>query len=211
MAEGATKEEAARRFPTIQKTEYESLPVEIPDDFLSPLPDSSKMSVSQIDFKNTVLKEYKGLYAVVLDNVLSQKECDELIHMAELSVGGHRGKDEIESAGWRPALVNAGRNHEVFAPEYRNSDRIIWDDKEIVRRLFQRILQAEEVKEYLSVLDGKKYVPAVGPSANYEGERWIVSKQGPNERMRFLKYGPGQFFKGTNIIRFSCFRESNCA
>jgi hypothetical protein len=96
-------------------------------------------------------------------------------------------------------MVNAGRNHEIFAPEYRNSDRIIWDNNVIVTRMFKRIMQCEEIKEYLSVLDGKEYVPVLGNSANYRGERWVISKQGPNERMRFLKYGPGQFFKGRVI------------
>jgi len=91
--------------------------------------------------------------------------------------------------------VNAGRNHEVLALDYRNSDRIIWDEKEVVKRLWDRVLQAKEVKDYITVLDGKKYTPVIGPRAEIPDERYKSTEQGINERMRFLKYGAGQFFK----------------
>lgn len=195
MLQGDTKAEAASRFPTVVRTEYHSMPVNIPENFLAPVPDPSTIKVCRVDFKNSPLNEYRNLYAVVIDDVLSQKECDELIRMAEMSVGAHREEEGPENNGWRPAMVNAGRNHEVLALHYRNSDRIIWDNHEIVKRIFQRILQGEGMKEYLSILDGKEYVPVVGDSAGYMGETWVITEQGPNERMRFLKYGPGQFFK----------------
>jgi hypothetical protein len=131
----------------------------------------------------------------VLDNVLSQEECDQLIRLAELSAGGHRGNDDVENNGWKPAMVNVGSNYEVLAPDYRNSDRIIWDNAEVTRRLFQRVLQAPGMKEYLLRLDGKKYEPVVGIAAVNEGKRWVSTPQGLNERMRFLKYGARQFFR----------------
>jgi len=73
--------------------------------------------------------------------------------------------------------------------------RIIWDEKEVVSRLWKRVMQAEEVRNYLTALDGKKYVPVIGPRAEIPNERYVSTNQGINERMRFLKYGPGQFFK----------------
>jgi hypothetical protein len=33
-----------------------------------------------------------------------------------------------------------------------------------------------------------------------QGGRWKLTEQGPNEKMRFLRYGVGQFFKGTSHI-----------
>jgi hypothetical protein len=193
-------------FPEVVQTFYTNLPITIPSDFLTPLSDPSVIKVEQIDFKKSVLPEYRGLYAVVLDNVLSQSECDELVHLAEMSVGAHQEGEQLEGNGWKPAMVNAGRNHEVLALNYRNSDRIIWDEKVMVKRLWDRVLQAKEVKDYITVLDGKKYVPVIGPKAEIEGERYVSTSQGINERMRFLKYGPGQFFKGT-IPRFFLLRH----
>jgi hypothetical protein len=178
------------------KTSYVSLPVPIPDSFLAPLADPSTIKVSRIDFANSVLPEYRKLYAVVLDNVLSQEECDELIRMAEMSAGAHRGEDGPENNGWKPAMVNVGGNYEMLATDYRNSDRIIWDEKDITTRLWRRVLQGEGMKEYLLRLDGKKYIPVVGDSAINRGECWVATKQGLNERMRFLKYGAGQYFRG---------------
>ncbi len=221
-AEQGIKEDGINK---IRRTAYKSLPVPYPSTFLAPLPDPSTIKVKRIDFKNSVLKEYKKCFAVVLDDVLSKAECEELIRYAEMSVGAHGNageggqNGEVETAssppnanseeekagpadnGWKPALVNAGSNYEVLAVHYRNSDRIIWDEGEVVKRIWKRVLQGEGMKEYFSELVGKKYVPVVGGSAMYKGEKRVVSEQGLNERMRFLRYGPGQFFKGTSHSR----------
>lgn len=202
-----------RSYPATVYTQYTSLAVPIPPLFLSPLPSASEITVKRIDFANSPIPGYKNNYAVVLDNVLSQEECDELIRMVEMSAGAHgnhvasgvseqecqeygRG-EEPPNNGWRVAMVNAGRNREVLAIDYRNSDRIIWDDKEVTTRLWNRVLQGKGMKEYFGVLDGKEYLAAIGPSATRKGERWVVTEQGLNERMRFLKYGPAQYFKGS--------------
>ena len=118
--------------------------------------------------------------------------------MAEMSAGAHRGREEPEpeNEGWKPAMVNAGRNQGVLILDYRNSDRIIWDEREVARRLWERILQGEGMKDYLGALEGDKSYPVVGWRGLKRGEGWVATKQGLNERLRFLKYGPGQFFKG---------------
>jgi hypothetical protein len=195
------KDSVIKRLQIVQ-TNYTSLPVDIPDDFLAPLPDPSTIKVEQVDFANSELSEYRKLYAVVLDNVLSQEECDQLIHLAELSANGH-GEEAKPNKGWVQAMVNAGPGKEFFAPDYRNSDRIIWDNNVLVERLWQRIIQAKEVKDYLSVLQGEKYIPVVGAGlsgATSGSGRWVTTKQGMNERMRFLKYGAGQFFRRKMLI-----------
>lgn len=179
----------------IVNTNYNSHPVDIPDDFLAPLPNPASIKVEKVDFANSDLPQYKRLYAVVLDNVLSQEECDQLIHLAERSAGGHGVKKLVDN-GWVPAMVNAGAGKEFFAPEYRNSDRIIWDNTVLVQRIWNRIAQGKGIKEYLSALDGEEYNPVMGAR---RGERWVVTKQGMNERMRFLKYGAGQFFRSKSL------------
>lgn len=182
-------------FPRVVQTSYTSRPVDIPETFLAPLSDPSTIEVKKIDFANTELSEHEGRHAIVLDNVLSKEECNQLIHMAEMSAGGHKGEESPKNNGWETAMVNAGPGHEFHAPDYRNSDRIIWDEPEITRRLWQRVLQGEGMKEEMLTLHGEKYASAIGRTAFNHGQRWKATEQGINERMRFLKYGPGQFFR----------------
>ena len=54
------------------KTKYISKPVPISDSFLSTsAANVGQVTYNKIDFSKTPLPEYTGLYAVVLDNVLS--------------------------------------------------------------------------------------------------------------------------------------------
>lgn len=184
----------------IVQTSYTSADLNISEDFLAPLQDPSVIKSEAIDFANTPLPEYAPLYAVVLDNVLSPEECMQLILLAELSAGG----TEENGNGWIPAMVNAGPGHEFLARDYRNSDRIIWDQKVVVKRLWERVLQVDGVREYLGKLEGPDYDFVTGHWGAVEsGERWVATKQGINERMRFLKYGPGQFFRSVYPIQRS--------
>ncbi|OIW23613.1 hypothetical protein CONLIGDRAFT_719229 [Coniochaeta ligniaria NRRL 30616] len=171
------------------KTNYASNDVPIPDDFLTTIPsDAQPLTIEQIDFSSTVLPEFAGCYAVVLDNVLSQSECETLIRLAEASVTvSERGeKDE-----WQPALVNIGGGFEILSPEYRNSDRIIWDEQTVADRLWERCLAAPGLKDKLEVVE--QDVVVLGPSRSGRVQRWEFRRL--NDRMRFLRYGRGQFFK----------------
>jgi hypothetical protein len=117
-----------------------------------------------------------------------------------MSAGAHQEGVEVPNNGWKPAMVNAGVGYEFLATDYRNSDRIIWDQRVLAQRLWERIMQGEGMKEYLSVLEGEEYDPVKGPhNERTDGRRWEAMTQGVNERLRFLKYGAGQFFKGTSL------------
>jgi hypothetical protein len=174
------------------KSNYESQPVDVPSDFLlsPPVPD---VTIAPIDFKTTPLPEYAGRYAVILDNVLSPAECATLIQLAESSVApAARGEG---GAAWSPAMVNVGAGFEVLTPHYRNSDRIIWDNQELVDRLWARCLRAPGLGERLALIEGEEGITGKGrrtwlPPPTYKFAR-------VNERMRFLKYGKGQFFRRT--------------
>ncbi|KAI1121385.1 hypothetical protein F5Y10DRAFT_256450 [Nemania abortiva] len=177
---------AKKRQPKVPvKTVYRSNDVAIPDDFLKSDPaDAQPITYTPIDFKNSVLPEYEGCYAVVLDHVLSPSECAQLIRLAEDSV---MDEDKEDGSSWRPALVNVGGGFEVEIPDYRNSDRIIWDNQEIVDRMWARMATVSEIREALSAVPTFALdVPA--DSASYEFYK-------VNKRLRFLKYTPGQFFK----------------
>lgn len=229
--EETIKERKARRPGyEVVKTSYTSLPVPIPEDFLKPLEHPEEIvKVEKIDFEKTVLKEYKGAYAVILDGVLSEEECDLLIRLAEMSKGGHgnlvegfkveNGVEVMGSGdadeknddkygdenpqgpannGWAPAMVNAGVGYEFLSTEYRNSDRIIWDEKEVVARIWKRVLQGKGIREDIGVLEGKRWEGLTSLGIR-SGQRWLSTDQGINERMRFLRYGAGQYFRGLFI------------
>jgi hypothetical protein len=194
MSAFPNKAKAGRQGQVI-KTSYTSKPIPIPDSFLSTsAANLGQVTYNKIDFANTPLPEYTGLYAVVLDNVLSPAECTELIKLAQLSAGA--GEPGVENDGWQPAMVNAGASGEFLATDYRNSDRIIWDEKTVVHRLLMRCFLAEQVKKDLAVLCGSESI--LGKNAVKLGHRWKVTRL--NERMRFLRYGKGQFFKGRYSI-----------
>ena len=75
-----------------------------------------------------------------------------------------------EKVGYSPALVNIGRT-EVMMSDFRDSDRCIIDDVEMANMLFERI---------------RSYLP----------ERWKDRQLvGLNERLRILRYDPGQKFE----------------
>lgn len=72
----------------------------------------------------------------------------------------------------------------------RNCGRIIWDSREVVARVWHRIAHLPEVKEIVQLKD----VPRIfGNGPQKRGEVWQFSR--PNERMRFLKYTGGEYFR----------------
>jgi hypothetical protein len=170
-------------YPRIVKTSYTSKPVEIPSEFLKATPaDAQPITVERVDFAASAVPEYAPYYATVLDNVLSLSECTELLRLAELS---------SPTGDWGPAMINAGAGFEILATEVRRCDRIVWDEPEMVKRIWDRCLAAKGIKEELERIERQ---PAIqGEKAAKRGDKWRLVKV--NERMRFLRYGPGNYFK----------------
>jgi hypothetical protein len=180
------------------RTNYTSFPVSLPDTFLAPLPDpSTTIKVTRINFAASPLPEYTGLYAVILDNVLSPEECDQLLHMVEMSAGAHQNGDSPNpppNNGWIPALINAGHGYESLKSDVRDSDRIIWDHRDLVDRLWRRVMQVEALRDELMTVGGTKYADVIEDD---DEVRWVA--KGLNERMRFLRYSVGQHFRRESI------------
>ncbi|KAJ4421723.1 hypothetical protein N0V82_003567 [Gnomoniopsis sp. IMI 355080] len=185
-----------------------SKPTTLPPSFLPPTPsdDIKPMTLTSIDFATTALPENTGRIALVLDNVLSSSECQTLLSLAESSVDMDRlntfWKTPRDPIPWRPAMVNAGQGYEVLEPEYRNSDRIVWDSEELVTRLWARCMQGEvgeTLRRMLGELNGDDDPAEVLDERRKKGWRWERPPRwvmkGLNPRMRFLRYGPGQFFR----------------
>ncbi len=76
-----------------------------------------------------------------------------------------------ESIGYEKALIDAGDGRQELAEDVRNSDRCMIDDAVVAAEIFRRVRHA---------------VPE-----QYKGH----AVRGLNERLRFLRYDPGQFFK----------------
>lgn len=78
---------------------------------------------------------------------------------------------ETEEKGYEQALLNVGGGHQILMTDVRNSDRCIIDSTEMADKIWQRI---------------KSHIP----------EQWKGCHViGLNERLRFLRYDPGQYFK----------------
>ena len=149
----------------------------LPTDFLSG-PPPNLLHVKHINFAETRLEEYDGLYAVVIDNALSADECATLVHAAEARTNGT----------WEPAMVNRGDGTQQLATCVRNCGRTLWDDSSVVEKIWSRVKGAVPELEIL-----KEWPEVTGPASVLKKEKWKVV--GLNERMRFLKYGAGHYFR----------------
>ncbi|KAJ3497453.1 hypothetical protein NLG97_g1887 [Lecanicillium saksenae] len=169
--------------PIAQRTHYTSKAVNISSSFLRSTPETA-ITFKHISFADSELPEYDGCFAVLIDNVLAPWECAMLLSLAEESV------PDVPpgQSPWRPALVNMGGGFEAPVTDYRNSDRIIWDSQDVVDRVWQRCLQARGDGESIEMLLNK----TPGEKQSWGGD-WKFERL--NERMRFLKYTHGQFFK----------------
>ena len=144
-----------------------------------------KPEVTVMDFSKSILPEYAGLYAVIIENVLTAEECHQLVHIAEAQTDGK----------WEPAMVNVGGGMQDMRLDARDCGRIILDDKDLVARIWSR------VKDHVPEVEYLKGVPRItGNGPTKREETWRMSRL--NERMRFLKYGKGQYFRRELI---SCF------
>ena len=102
-------------------------PGPLPPDFL--LKSADDIAVTRIDFGNSPIPGYKGLYAAILDNVLSRSECQAFVHAAEATTSGT----------WEQALSNISGGYQYLNLETRNSRRIIWYDAKIAGRILDRV------------------------------------------------------------------------
>lgn len=151
----------------------------LPPDFLcGPIP---KLSVTPIDFSQTALKAYAGRYAVIIDNAFSAAECAALVRMAEARAAGK----------WEPAMIEAGYGDQILDTTVRSCGRIIWDDREMAEMIWARVKGA--VPEIEVLKDWPDWIDVTGKWACARKEVWKMTRL--NERLRFLKYGAGEYFR----------------
>ena len=166
----------------------------IPSGFLEEVP-SEPLVGNPISFADSDVPEFAGKFAFVIDNVLSHQECAQLIKLAESSVpdGGDGGSP------WAPALLRLTPGLQVASkPGYRESGRIVWHNQEITDRIWRRCATVEGLQKQLDI------VPQQYGKVR-EGE-WQFRRV--NDRMSFLRYAQGQFFKGQQFNPLSISQES---
>lgn len=150
----------------------------LPEGFLKgPAPNLSR---SDVDFVKGGLHEHKEAWAVVLDGVMTEEECDQLVAAAEATTNGK----------WERAMVNVGGGMQALYEDTRKCGRIIWDNAEIMAKLWARI---EASVPEIHRLHNWANVTGNGPTKR--NEAWKVTRL--NERQRFLKYIGGEYFKRT--------------
>jgi hypothetical protein len=152
-------------------------PYQLPEDFLEgPAPHLKR---SNVNFTKGGLPEHEGKWAVVLDGVLTEQECEQLVAAAEATTNGL----------WERAMVNIGNGKQAMYEDVRKCGRIIWDNADIMAKLWARI---EDKVPDIHRLENWPGVTGGGPAK--WNEVWKVSRL--NDRARFLKYVGGEYFKG---------------
>jgi hypothetical protein len=172
----------------------------LPPTFLEePLP--SPPVITPVHFAKTSLPGYAPYYALVIDGCLTETECNLLLSAAEATTSGK----------WEGAMINVGGGKQTMSKEIRDCGRIIWDEEEVVRRIWGRvgplvekaiIDEGESVKGIekcrlidtgIGVLQGRPARCVLGSNRARRNEKWVCT--GLNERMRFLRYEGGQYFR----------------
>jgi len=123
--------------------------------------DSLTFDESNIVKKDVTLpggEKQKDKLAFVLYNVLTPKECTDLI-------------EKTEKKGYELALVNVGFGKQKVMTDVRNSSRCIIDWEDYAEELYKRT---------------QRYIPKL-----FVGRKCL----GLNERLRFLRYDKGEYFK----------------
>mmetsp|Transcript_13564 Transcript_13564/g.28752 ORF Transcript_13564/g.28752 Transcript_13564/m.28752 type:complete len:261 (-) Transcript_13564:219-1001(-) len=123
-------------------------------------------------------------FIVVIHNILSPEECAALVRRAE---------DE----GFDHALVTGAGGKQILRKDIRRCGRCILDDAALADSVYQRILNALRGTEL-----EKKLMTAPWLSIGKD-EAESVTAVGLNERMRFLRYQPGNFFSPHQDIRYT--------
>lgn len=130
-----------------------------------------------IDFSRTQLPEYSGLFALLIHNLLTPTECNELLNAAQ------------SSSKWEQALVNVGGGRQILITEARKCDRIILDDEVLAKRLLDRIFP--HLPPEVVTLENQARITGNGPSRRKD----VLRITRLNERLRFLKYTRGMYFR----------------
>ena len=163
--------------------------------------DSQVIHAPVLDWSTTPLENiYAGHYVKIIDHLFTAEECAALIKLAE------------SDAEWQQAAVHygIGKDKSYVDTEYRNSERILRFDHTAAEQLYQKLLPY--VQELVEIKNGSPWEGIVGSRGHIAGKWKMIghvqispslrsySKKITlfpriNERLSFLRYGKGNFFR----------------
>ncbi|KAG8896853.1 hypothetical protein FRB99_008612 [Tulasnella sp. 403] len=153
----------------------------LPSTHFLPDPDpSAGPIVHKLEFEAFGLPEYKNRVGIVIDNLFDEDDCKKLLDAAE------------SSQLWAAAAVNGppGTTAQRVNLSYRNSSRIIHDNPGLAEWMLGKL------RPHLA---GLETAPASKwnsfNSDTLRKKATTVRLLRINERLRYLKYGPDQFFR----------------
>lgn len=163
--------------------------VQIPEDFLLEAPLNASMR--KIDFMHTIppIPAFKNHFAAIVDNFMTEDECKKLLRLAEEStkVGV---PDSHSPPTWERAMVNDGNGKQSMSVGTRKCGRILWDSPDLAQRLLDRLMPF--LRECgIHEIDSQPLVTGLGPARR--GEVFHLTRL--NERIRFLRYEGGEYFR----------------
>ncbi|KAG9016247.1 hypothetical protein FRB90_003639 [Tulasnella sp. 427] len=161
----------------------------LPEPPAAPSPDQpAPVVVHRVDWKAIGLPENDGKVAFIIDNALTQEDCQKLLKAAE------------DSAPWVPAAVHGGPGDQTgtVLEDYRRSSRILLDDFDLADFILSK-LKPHMPPEGLNAPEGKRWQFGVGErnakDKNKKKDSTPVQLNRLNERLRYLKYVGGDFFE----------------
>lgn len=158
---------------------------DIPEPPLPPSPGQpAPIAVHKLNFPALGFPEYKGEFALVIDNLFTQADCDKLLNAAEAA---HE---------WEVAQVNGRGGSGYTDLSYRHSSRILYDDFELADWILEKL--RPYMREIEEADPGRHYIhskPSRTRTQQQRDHNPPVQLSRLNERLRFLKYGPEQFFR----------------
>ncbi|KAJ5170516.1 Prolyl 4-hydroxylase alpha subunit [Penicillium coprophilum] len=163
---------------------------QIPEGFLrSP---ATNATLHKLDFEHTTppIPSYKGHFAAIVDNLLTESECKELLRLAEQSTRTPLPDATLSDPAWEHAMINAGGGRQVMSVDSRKSGRIILDSHDLAGRILDRLMPFMRECE-LDRVQSRPLVTGLGPAKR--GEVLRLSRL--NERLRFLRYEGGDYFR----------------
>ncbi|KAE8401186.1 hypothetical protein BDV37DRAFT_255677 [Aspergillus pseudonomiae] len=166
--------------------------MDIPEDFLQ-APPPPTATVKKLDFTKTTppIPAYKNHFAAIINNVLTPAECNQLLQLAEQStIPQGTTNPNPERTPWDRALLNVGNGQQINAPGFRNCGRILYDSPEIADRLLNRLLPFLHECDIVQIFN-QPLVTGAGPATR--SETFKLTRL--NEKLRFLKYTGGEYFR----------------
>lgn len=130
-----------------------------------------------VDFTDT---QIEGAFALVIDGILTTKECQDLLSLVE----------PADNTPW-PAAGIMGYNGHSLDVSYRKCGRLIHRSAAIADALLGRIMPF--LPAHVVTLDSERSLIITGPDPHIIQDRWKISRL--REDMRFLKYEPGGYFQ----------------